>query len=78
MKHPTKICVLTFVAAAMMGMPCMARDESHSSWKRLPDMAVPRTVLIRNLPCGYGVRPELPLALLYFMPITLKKEFEHE
>ena len=26
----------------MMGMPCTARDESHSSWKRLPDMAVPR------------------------------------
>ena len=37
MKHSTKTFVLAFVAAAMMGMPCMARDESHSSWKRLPD-----------------------------------------
>jgi len=42
MKHSTKTFVLAFVAAAMMGMPCIARDESHSAWKRLPDMAVPR------------------------------------
>jgi len=42
MKLPNKTFILVFVAAAMMGMPCIARSESHSSWKRLPDMAVPR------------------------------------
>lgn len=42
MTHSTKKLVLVFVAAMMMGKPCMGRDESHSSWKRLPDMAVPR------------------------------------
>jgi len=42
MKHPAKTPVLAFVTAAVMGMPCMARNESHGLWKRLPDMAVPR------------------------------------
>ena len=42
MKHSTMKFVLAFVTAVMMGMPCIARDESHSVWKRLPDMAVPR------------------------------------
>jgi N-acetylneuraminic acid mutarotase len=42
MKHPTKTLVLAFVTAAVMGMPCMAQNESDGSWTRLPDMAVPR------------------------------------
>jgi len=52
MKRSIETFVLTFVVAAMMGMPCMARDESRNSWKRLPDMAVPRweagTVVFEN------------------------------
>jgi N-acetylneuraminic acid mutarotase len=42
MKHSTKALVPAFVAAVMVPMLCMAGNESHSSWKRLPDMAVPR------------------------------------
>jgi hypothetical protein len=42
MRHSTTAFILAFVAAVMIGMPCMARGASHSSWKRLPDMAVPR------------------------------------
>ena len=39
MEHSTKALVPVFVAAVMMPILCMARNESHSSWKRLPDMA---------------------------------------
>ncbi len=42
MKHSTKAFVLAFVAALVMEMLCMAQSESHSVWKRFPDMAVPR------------------------------------
>jgi len=42
MKYSTVNFVLTLFTTAMMGMPCIARDESLSAWKRLPDMAVPR------------------------------------
>ena len=42
MKYSTGKYVLVFIAAIMMDVPCMARDESHSDWKMLPDMAVPR------------------------------------
>jgi hypothetical protein len=34
MKHSSKIFVLAFVAAVMIGMPCMIRDTSDNSWKR--------------------------------------------
>jgi len=42
MKYLTVNIFFTFIAAVMIGMPCNAQDESHSAWKRLPDMAVPR------------------------------------
>ncbi|HCO95889.1 MAG TPA: hypothetical protein DIU00_18455, partial [Phycisphaerales bacterium] len=42
MKHSTRKCILEFVAAVMVGMPCRGKDKSHSDWKKLPDMAVPR------------------------------------
>ena len=42
MKYLTVNIVFIFIAAVMIGMPCNAQDESHSAWKRLPDMAVPR------------------------------------
>jgi len=41
MKRSTKAFVLAFVAAMMIGMPCMAQGESHSVWKRLPDQPLP-------------------------------------
>ena len=42
MKRSNKIFALAFVAATMIGMPRLTRGASDSSWKRLPDMAVPR------------------------------------
>jgi N-acetylneuraminic acid mutarotase len=42
MKETAKTFVLAFVAALMLGTPCMAQGASHSSWKRLLNMAVPR------------------------------------
>ncbi|TFG44675.1 MAG: hypothetical protein E4H40_09160, partial [Candidatus Brocadiia bacterium] len=42
MKYLTGKFILAFSAAVMMGMPCIAREESHSAWEKLPDMAVPR------------------------------------
>lgn len=52
MKYSTKTFVLVFVAAVTIGTPCIAQHESHSDWKRLPDMAVPRweagTVVLDN------------------------------
>ena len=42
MKYSTRKYVLIFIAAIMVDVPCMALGESHSAWKRLPDMAVPR------------------------------------
>ncbi|MHC4557073.1 MAG: Kelch repeat-containing protein [Planctomycetota bacterium] len=42
MKYSTRKYVLVFIAAIMVDVPCMARGDSHSVWKRLPDMAVPR------------------------------------
>jgi N-acetylneuraminic acid mutarotase len=42
MTHSRQKLALAFAAAVTMGMPCMAQDESHGSWKRLGDMAVAR------------------------------------
>jgi len=42
MEHPTEMLVLAFVAAVMVGAPCVAQDEPRGLWTRLPDMAVPR------------------------------------
>ncbi len=64
MKHSTKTFVLEFVAAVMVGMPCIARDVSQSAWKKLSDMAVPQMVPRLSRGCGCAPLPDLPLSLV--------------
>ena len=42
MTHLSKTSILALAVATLMPAPCTAGNESAGSWRRLPDMAVPR------------------------------------
>jgi len=42
MKHSAKTYILMLVTAVTVAVSSVAQNESRSSWKKLPDMAVPR------------------------------------